>query len=342
MSVVQQVARKKTVRTLGIIAGGLLALLLLFSLFSAPVRPVHERSGSLVFPDVLSTLDNPPVLRITTADTAYTLKELPSGWGLVESGGFPVRADRMEVLSSALNTLSWGDLKTQDPEKFERIGLGHPMEDGNGALIEILNDQNEVVGALISGRKDESIYGRLPNDNAVSFQLNGELPPLYTRQAWLNLEVVEIPPEVIKSVRLVRPNGDRLYLERPAGGSARSFRPAPPNQDDRLISRISVSGPGLAISRFYPTDVKPASELKTEWIARHITVTHDALEIDAYAYAEDDGYYVTLRAVEAGDGANRASSINAKAEGWAFKLAEYDWSDFAPEIDSLVRRAPSE
>ena len=144
---------------------------------------------------------------------------------------------------------------------------------------------------------------------------------------------------MIKSVRLQRPDGESLYLSRPAGGSARSFTPAPPNQDDKLISRVAVAGPALAASRCFPVDVKPASDLTTDWVARHITVTHDALEIDVYAYAEADGFYVTLRAIEAGNGANRAESINTSAEGWAFKLAEYDWSDFAPEIGRLVRRA---
>ena len=342
MSEVQRNQRIQTVRYLGFMAGGLAILLGLASLFGPQLQPVHERSGSLVFPGVLADLEAPPALRITTADTSYTLKELPAGWGLVESGGYPVRPDRMEVLDEALQTLSWGELKTRDPQKFDRLGLGDPAEDGAGALIEVLNADGAVVASLISGRKDEQIYGRFPSDADLSFRLEGDLPPLYTRQGWLDLEILRMPPEVIKSVRLVRPDGESLYLSRPAGGGPRSFKPAPPNQNDKLISRIAATGPGLAISRFFPVDVKPASELKTEWVARHISLTHDSLEIDVRAYAEADGFYVTLRAVEAGNGANRAQSINERAEGWAFQLPEYDWSDFAPEISNIVRRAAEE
>ena len=339
MSEVQKQRRAKTVRGLGLIAGGLALSLGALSFFGAPLQPVHERTGSLVFPDVLNDLDVPPVLRITTADTSYTLKQSPSGWGLVESGGYPVRSDRMEVLDAALYTLTWGDVKTRDPQKFDRLSLGDPAGDGAGALIEVLGSDGDVLASLISGRKDEEIYGRLPSDMDVSFQLEGDLPPLYTREGWLDLEVLRMPPEVIKSVRLVRPDGESLYLSRPAGGGPRAFRPAPPNQNDKLISRIAVTGPGLAISRFFPMDVKPASELETDWVARHITLTHDSLEVEINAYAEDDGFFITLRAIEAGNGANRAESINERAEGWAFKLPEYDWSDFAPEISSIVRRA---
>lgn len=342
MSEIQKSQRMRTVRSLAFIAGGLALLLGAASVMGTSTQSAHERTESLVFPNVLNDMEAPPTLRVTTADTSYTLKELPKGWGLVESGGYPVRADRIKILDEALSTLAWGDLKTRDPLKFDRLGLGDPAQDGAGALIEVISGNGEVVASLISGRKDEKIYGRLPGDTDISFELDGDLPPLYTRQGWLDLEVLRMPPEVIKSVRFVRPDGESLYISRPAGGGPRAFKPAPPNQNDKLISRIAATGPGLAISRFFPVDVIPASELQTDWVARHITLTHDSLEIDVRAYAEADGFYVTLRAVEAGNGANRAQSINARAEGWAFELPEYDWSDFAPEISSLVRRASEE
>lgn len=339
MSQLHRDHRAKTVRTMGFIAGGLAAVLLALTLLGGHADRGHPRTGELVFPDLMNELGNSPTLRIQTADTVYTLKEIPSGWGLVESGGYPIRSDRMRVLADALRTLRWGDVKTRDPSKFDRIGLGDPKLDGAGALIEVLGEDDELLASLITGRKDERVYGRKLSDDALSFQLEGDLPPLYTRQAWLDLDILQIPPEVVKSVRIVRPNGDSLLLAREAGGGPRTFEPAPPNQDDRLISRLAAAGPALAITRFFPTDVKPASALKTDWVGRHITVTHDALEVDTRAYHEADGYYVTLRAVEAGNGANRAESINAKAEGWAFKLAEIDWVDFAPEISGIVVRA---
>lgn len=338
MSQIQEHQRALILKRLVMVAAALAAMLILLSFAGRNKFDEHARKGELVFPNLLDEFDASPTLRIQTADTMYTLKSLDTGWGLVESGGYPVRSDRMRVLSEALQTLRWGDVKTRDPLKFDRISLGDPALDGAGALIEIRNKDDELLASLISGRKDDRIYGRLPSDDTLSFELDGNLPPLYTRQAWLDLDVLTIPPEVIKSVRFVRPDGNSLLLAREQGDGTRAFRPAPPNQNDQLVSRLAAAGPALAITRFFPTDVKPSEDLETDWIARHITVTHDALEVDVKAYREEDGFYITLRAVEAGDGANRAGSINAKSEGWAFKLAELDWVDFAPEISSIVRR----
>jgi hypothetical protein len=54
------------------------------------------------------------------------------------------------------------------------------------------------------------------------------------------------------------------------------------------------------------------------------------------AYREPDGFFVTMRAIEAGEGAHRGSTINDKATGWAFELSEYDWNDFTPLVSSIV------
>jgi hypothetical protein len=105
-----------------------------------------------------------------------------------------------------------------------------------------------------------------------------------------------------------------------------------------LISRLAASTTALAVTRLNPVDVKPASDLTTDPIARHISETFDGLEIDLRAYREPFGLWVTLRAVEAGEGARRAAAINEKAEGWAFRITDYDFQDFTPDVLSIVER----
>ena len=95
--------------------------------------------------------------------------------------------------------------------------------------------------------------------------------------------------------------------------------------------------PALALTRFLPIGVKPAAALRTQPVARHITQTHDGLEVDVRAYRERDGLFVTLRAVEAGEGATRAAAINERAAGWAFELTANDWADYTPLVSSIVK-----
>ena len=337
MSAVQDTSRRRLVRRLGLVAGALLILALSLSFMDGRNEARDPRLGTPVMPGVNAALDGIDAVRVTTSDTIYTLTRSPRGWVLQEAGGYPVRISRMASLAAGLETLTWEAARTSDPAKFNRIGLGDPRQGGTGALIETLNAEGAVISSLITGRKTDRIYARRPDDD-VTFRVAGDLPPFYRSDAWLDLEIVEMPGEVIRAVRLVRTGGESLYLQRVVGGGPRAFRPAPPNQNDRLASRLAASGPALALTRLAPIDVKPLSALSTQPIAQHYTMTHDGLEVAVTAYREPDGFYITLHAVEAGEGARRAETINEKADGWAFRLNEYDWNDFTPEIRDIVIR----
>jgi len=336
--------QKMRQRTLIWLSGAALLLLVLLLINSTSNARYYgsARSGQPVFPQLESQLETVKIIRVKVADTAYTLKRATpdsQDWVMIESGNYPVRGDRLSALASGLSSLTWGEARTTDIAKFNRIGLGDPAEGGNGAYVEVRDQGDKILAAFITGRREDRLYARLPGE-VETHRINGALPPFYTREAWLDLSIIEMFPDVIGAVRITDARRQSLYLSREPGSGPRAFRPAAPYENDRLISRLAASGPALAISRFAPIDVKPAAALETRPVGRHITSTHDGLEVDVSAYREPDGFFVTLRAVEAGEGARRAEAINRKAEGWAFQLTEFDWNEFTPPITSLVRRGP--
>lgn len=329
--------RRQNVLILVGLAIGLWLLFGLTSLTGGPTGNTHSRMGAAVLDGFSQTRADAQRMKFTLADESYTLARTASGWTLEETGGYPVRPDRLAELAGGLETLSFDEKRTDDPYKHDRIGLGNPAQGGNGALIEVFGEASELMHSLIIGRKNDTIYVRDP-EQAQTYRAEGSLPPFYNRRAWLDLGIIQIDPSAIRSVRITDAANRSLYLRRDEGNGARSFRPAPPNQNDRLISRLAASSTALAVTRLTPVDVKPASDLTTQPIARHISETFDGLEIDLRAYREPYGLWVTLRAVEAGEGARRAAAINQKAEGWAFRISDYDFQDFTPAVTSIVER----
>ena len=337
MSDAQATTRRKRLMILGGAAIGLWALLGLTSLTSGPQRATHGQMGEAVLAGFSQARPDAQRIRFTLADEQYTLSRAASGWVMEETGGYPIRSDRLAELAGGLETLSFGKKRTGDPYKHDQIGLGDPTEDGNGALVEVFGVDNDLMHSLIIGRKNDILYVRQPGLDQT-YRVQGTLPPFYNLRSWLDLNILEIEPSAIRSVRITDQDEDSLYLRRAEGSDARSFRPAPPNQKDRLISRLAASTTALAVTRLTPIDVKPAADLTSRPVARHITETFDGLEVDLNAYREPNGLWVTLRAVEAGEGARRASVINQKAEGWAFQITDYDFQDFTPRVLSIVER----
>ena len=255
------------------------------------------------------------------------------------SGSYPARRDRIAELMSGFETLTFDARRTADPDKLDLLGLGDPLRGGNGVLVEFLTDNGTPIYSLILGRRDDQLYVRDPESDQA-FRVSGSLPPFYNRRAWLDFDILSVAEDAIRSVRITDRSGDSVYLRRRPGEDPRSFRPAPPYQNARVRNRLSVSQTALAITGFSPTDAKPSGELENRPFARHITETFDGLEIDLRVYNEDDGYWVTLRAIEAGEGARRAQAINEKAEGWAFAIPTIDRRDFTPRVARLVTQPP--
>ncbi len=337
MSSVRAPARKKTTVILFGLAVGLWVILGLTSLTTSTSRASHALMGKPVLENFSQTRSDAQMIRFILADDTYTLERTGTGWVMQEAGGYPIRPERLAELARGLESLTFDRKRTNDPYKLDRIGLGDPTEGGNGALVEIYGPEADLEHSLIVGRKNEVIYIREPG-NTQTYRAGGTLPAFYNRRAWLDFEIITIDPSAIRSVRLTDANGRSLYLRRAPGSDNRSFRPAPPNQNDTLISRLAASSTALAITRLSALDVKPASDLISDPIGRHISETFDGLEVDLRAYRESDGLWVTLRAVEAGEGARRAEAINRKAEGWAFKITDYDFQDFTPDVLSVVER----
>ena len=334
-----EIRTRQRMRRLQIMAGtaGALTLLTVIAYSIGGSRTATtSRMGNPVIPDFASIRAEASEIRVTLSDESYVLVNTLDGWKMGTEDGYPIRPDRLATLATGLGELTWGEGRTRDPDKLNRIGLGDPRDGGTGALVEIIDEDGKTEASLITGRKGDHVYGRLPGEEQA-FQVKGDLPPLYNHDAWLDFDILEINSDAISAVRIYDSMGESLYLQRSVGTSDRSFVPGPPYQDFKLVSRIAASTPALALTRFAPIGVKPASKLETRPVARHITETHDGLEVDVSAYREPDGYFITLRAIEAGEGAQRGSTINDKADGWAFQLSEYDWKEFTPRVSSIVR-----
>ncbi|MEL6830069.1 MAG: DUF4340 domain-containing protein [Pseudomonadota bacterium] len=340
MSAARQDSYIRTLKWLGGACLTVWALVLMGAVFGGRSDPQqHSRLAEPVLERFAEQRRTAQMVRFTLADDDYSLFRTATGWVMPEAGSFPTRRDRIADLMSGFETLTYDARRTADPYKLDLLGLGDPLQDGNGVLVEFLTADGSPLYSLIVGRRDELIYVRAPESNQA-YRVAGTLPPFYNRRGWLDFDILTVTPEAIRSVRVRDRSGASVYLRRSPGETARSFRPAPPYQDMRIRNRLTVSTTALAITNFTPTDAKPEAELETRSIARHITETFDGLEIDLRVFNEDDGYWVTLRAVEAGEGARRAQAINEKAEGWAFAIPNIDRRDFMPRVSQLVRNPP--
>ena len=328
-------ARRRRLLGMGAICTVLIGFMGLDFLTSQPDTLSHTRSGTPIA--ATNVASNAARISVRLADDGYELIRGGTGWHMDRRDGYPVRDDRIGGFLASLSELSWAEARTQDPRKHDQLGLGDPDNGGSGAEVRVYHETGDTLLSVIIGRRGDTLYARETGDS-LAFRIEGELPPLQSRQGWMDFQVIAILPDAIAGVVLTDERGETLHLTRPPDSGPRDFVPAPGFEENRLVNRLAAATPSLALSRFAPLSVKPLTDLETDPISRHVTLTKDGLEVIADAFEEPDGPYLTIRAVEAAEGARRAEAINARAAGWAFKLSRYDWADYTVPISDIVER----
>ena len=203
MSVPNFVRRARARRLIGHGAASLvlLGLIGLQSLTSGAPTDAHPRTGSPVLSEEDLTSEVARI-EVRLADDRYSLVRSGESWHMDSALGYPVRLEQVGALLTGLSELSWGEAKTADPRKFDRIGLADPDEGGNGAELRLFDENGNRIAGLILGRRDGRLYLRNTTES-LAFQAEGDLPQLQTRHGWMDFEVIAILPSAQDASRTI-------------------------------------------------------------------------------------------------------------------------------------------
>lgn len=343
MSGAAAAARRKTVMWMG---GAALVAALLGAASFLPPKEEQARAevGRPVLPDFAASADKVGLIMVTTSEESYHIvRNGDAGsarWVLTEKGSYPVEAERIARLAKTLINMKFDRPMTREDKKFDRIGLGDPLEGGTGALLEVSDASGAIFAKLIVGYRDGRTYVRAPDDLQAWAVAGGDMPPLQRAARWLDLEVVSLKANQISDVQ-VRPERGPGYRLVPVDASGQQFGLAPPYANRRAVAPYAPTLTALALTRFSPTDVAPANEVAAGVpAAQYIVRTRLGLAVIVQGWRSGERGWVTIGAAAAENAPDaaiaEAQAINARAAGWAFALSELDWKTLTTPLAELV------
>jgi hypothetical protein len=343
MSGAAAASRRKTVVWMG---GGALAAALLGGISFLPPKEEQQRAEveRLVLPDFAANAHKVGLIMVTTSEESYHIvrngEPTAPQWVLSEKGSYPVEPDRIARLSAALSSIKFDRPMTREDKKFDRIGLGDPLQGGTGALLEVSDGSGEIFAKLIVGYREGRSYVREPDDLQAWAVTDGDMPPLQRAVRWLDLDVVSLSLEQIADVQ-VRPAEGPGYRLLPVDASGQQFALAPPYSNRPVAAAYAPTLTAHALSRFSPVDVAPANTIAVGVpVAQHVVRTKPGLAIIAQSWRSGERGWVTIGAAAAENAPTEAvaeaQAINARAAGWAFALSDLDWGTLTTPLSALV------
>ena len=333
-------------RNLAILAG----VTLLF--VALAIAAVVQQADSLApkfgqrpfFPGLGTRINELGEIAITSKSGAFHLKLDQGKWVVVERDSFP--ADVAEVRATAIGM---ADLTTLEPKTgradwLNYLGLGAPDKGGDAVDVKLSDTSGNAMGEVLVGHTQgtaddlgrSALYVRRPNENA-SWLVRGALTLKPNVADWLDKNVLAIGRDRVKGATITPAMGPSYTLARDSKDQP-DFKllDMPPGRS--LSFEGSPDGVGGAITGFAFDDVAKANPADFANVPQSVTHTFDGLDITVKIATKGmDHWAIVSAAGTTPMTQSEAVAINARLNGWAFKLPEDKVQQFTASRETLLK-----
>lgn len=340
---------KSTFRNLAIVLFALVAILVGVELSD---RGASVSSGDLLFPEFKARINDVDRLVVEApGEEAVTISNASGTWGVVNRADYPASVAKIREVLLALADAQILEEKTSDPARYAALGVTAPeMADSRGTRLTVAGGDVEI-GLIVGDMNQGSNRYVLPDDRATSLLIDKDPALPESIGDWLRKDLLDIDATQI-SVASIRHADDETIEVFKASRDSSNFE-VQDLPDGRELSYPTVAnGIGSALSDLELEDVRRAEPLDAEAVNNF--ETFDGLRITVRVFGEGDERWVAISAAanepadgeqgadaagEAGEDAPAsdsdpvagAASLNARLEGWQFRVATY-------KLDQLTRR----
>lgn len=304
-------------------------------------------SAEPVFPGLSDRLNEAAAIQLEDRRDSVTLVRAGEGWVVENAHNYPARGDAVRALVLALADLRIVEAKTERPEMFARLEV-EPL-DAEGARsrrITVLDGAGKVLAELIVGKKrhgqggqPDAHYVRRP-DGGQAFLAESRLDPRVEPIDWLDRRIADVSRGRVQQVVIDHPGGVSLTVAKDSRES-NDFRVVDLPEDMKVENQFTLNATAGTLDRLVFDEVMPAEGLALqEQVTRYTTFDGLAVTI---GFAEHDGKLWTRYTAAALDDAAEevkaeAAEINARAEGWAYRLADFKNEQLRRKLEDLAKK----
>ena len=287
-------------------------------------------SGEALMPVLAKRTNDVAAVQIVQGDKTLTIERQGETWTLKERDGFAALPDKVRTLVVQLAQSKLAERKTQNPARHSLLELDDPVaKDAKSRLVRLLDGTGRMIGEVIVGKSRFEAFG------------NGK-PGIYVRrpndsQTWLAVGPIDIPGEVRDWVA-------RTVFETDKLSTVSWHAPGTPAKESLKVKRKSDSDPAFefdgvpagkkvkggesaesmarAFGRIEFDDVRKAvAPDKDTGIGKATLETADGLSVVFDLHKHGDVNWLSVAATGGGEAKVKADALNARLQGWQFKLS---------------------
>jgi hypothetical protein len=272
------------------------------------------------------------------------------GWVIASRGGYPASFDQVNGTLVGLAAMQTIEPKTSRPEWLSYVGLDAPPK-GAGTLITVTDEHGAVLASLIAGKTTDigdptgatGLFARKPGSNQ-SWLVRAVAEIRSSPSDWMEKTVIPVDHAQIQEADMQAISGPSYSVHRDKPSDA-DFTLTPIPAGREISDATAPDNVASAIVGFSFDDVKRAMGMDFSQATKLVTKTFEGLSVTVSTIKIGTEYWATVAASAAPDkplAVKEANAINAKAAGWAYKLADFKGAQFTTPLENLLKpKAPA-
>jgi hypothetical protein len=290
-----------------------------------------------------------------------TLLRQEQGWVVEEAQFYPADWAKLKALLAALAQAEIIELKTSNPEYFDRLAVTDIGNESSQAVLVELSYADEIVAVLIGsaaqGRNGQ--YVRIENgDQALLVDQTLDVPG--DSSAWLETEIIDLAVTEIVEVVVTHPDGETISAVK-ISADDQDFNLLKIPEGREIQSNWAVNSLGGILAGLTLEEARQDSELDWSDAIGLKLLTADGLEVMADLKKVDEKNWMRLTAstypmgntpqetaeanskqenieISAGnDRLARAEEINQRVNGWAYVISDLKSEAMNKRLEDLLK-----
>lgn len=209
-------------KTIAILAGITILGIVVAILVNREPASRLPNSGELLFPQLLSMVNEVNEIVVETKDQTVTLVRGENTWGVKEKAGYRADLEKVKQTLLGLAELRILEPKTKNPELYDRLGLLDQDQEGSlSATLTLKTPDNPEAALVIVGNQRPAkgnprmsdIYVRQPGD-PQTWLVMGNLPIEKVAGEWLDKEITALTSKRVHRVRVLHPGGETILVSK--------------------------------------------------------------------------------------------------------------------------------
>lgn len=294
-------------------------------------------NGRLLFPELRSEINSISSVTVTRAgdDGATVISRQVNNWVIASRENYPADIGKLRELLLALADAKIVEGKTSNPELYGQLGLRDPgIEGSKGTRIELHGASREydlIVGNIAQA---SFRYVRTAGDpQSWLIDQNPDIPD--SAGEWLLRNIVDIKAGEIRSATISHPDGEEIRINKEAEEATDFEVTNIPQGRELSYATVTNSITGV-LSSLTLDDVRTATEMSAESVITTFE-TFDGTRVTVQTEMSDDESWISLHATPVAEDVDSVAEINARVEGWQFRIPEYKANQLTRRWDDILK-----